>query len=532
MKLNLFIIIIVNYIQSSSQQSDRINDGASISRDNPTRNEDLEECELIGIAESLIFKLIARDANEADLTEMVENNEGFKELEAFDKAVRSDFIDATYGTRRTTVLTRQRLRLKNFIIHVRSLILQKFRDVCTAHFRSQLMSRYDAERELIVVIENYLFSENQPCLCANDREHERERLILNSPFSPNNYLQFDQQFDLVYQLETHMNRQQVTELSVYHIIPIQLISQFFQIWLSDESTTVTDPDLNVCVITLFNRLKRSMRKLFLVNIIKLYGSSRIPIDVNSRTFFSEAVELTHGMLSGNIVLAPVNRGPFSPQFHRTGDELMNAIESNLEPIIGSLHHRDSLRLSQLLRDFNARASTWTPVTRFINGMSRFFTLYAALYQYDITTFNIEEWLLRRPTDEDLSNIPGMTEDLKEELKNQDFWDVKKPDGRSKRSVFEKSVNYLKQYFTRFILDTMEIHTTKSTQQKEFVWTCNFTCLLNDYRKLYSNKDKNDELCDSFSSYLYSTISARTDWRDCNNLKKFGPKPKWLNIMVK
>lgn len=326
MKLIVFVFIVVTSFQLSKQNG-RINYGASTSS-GQTRELSFEECEIIGYADRIINLLFSEDANGADLREMMENHR--QELRAFRDEIFSYITVTRFGAQYIADATRQRNRLRFFTSYMTMKILSMVNDDCTRHYRHSLVHNYDSESNMILVTGNVSYQPDT-CLCEN----YRERSILSRPFSlPHNYLH---QPDLALQLEVNINQVNTPEVSVYHVIPLSLITKFFNAWLSEEPTNETNSYFNLCIQTLLGRLRRSMQKLLIASFGRSPGDN---VTFDTSNFFSETIELTHGMLSGNMFIGPTNRGPFSPAFHRHGDITTS------HRARGGTHHRNPA-----LRDF-------------------------------------------------------------------------------------------------------------------------------------------------------------------------------------
>lgn len=261
-----------------------------------------------------------------------------------------------------------------------------------------------------------------------------------------------------------------------------------------------------------------MRKLLLVSIRRLPENFRHEaVDINSNIFFLEAIERTHDMLSGNIFLGPTYRGPFSAEFQRSGVELLDSFESGIEPIIGHQRYGMLSLLFNSLRLYVQHASNLRPFDRLTMGLTNFFLLNFALHQSDVIPFERTQWELRQPTEQELANVRSVQ--LRNEWRNQSFWDVKRSTNRKRRSVVDsetptvvkKSIaimDHAKDQWSKFTLDLMMILMEASNRNKELDWTCHFACLFKNYtfdKREMMNDRQQSEPCITFDEFLYSKI---------------------------
>lgn len=358
----------MHYLQTSHQQDD--------SRENIRGSrETLEIIELGSYAARLVNLLLSEDTSGVDLEQMMVDR--FDEMVAFHDEVISYFELAKFGAQRITDPVRWNRRLNNFlrsIFMVTSITLNK---ACTGHYYWHSSYSFNPTSNMIEVSESVGHSQRTACLCGSYRRGEVS--TLSAPFAtPSTYLSNDSS---VVQWEIRGDEIIKSELSVYHVIPLRLISKFFDTWLSDNSTEISDPSFSGCLRILFGRLRRSMRKLFLVSVRRSSGFS---INVDSNNFFSEAVERAHGMFSGNIFLGPSDRGPFSPTFGKSGDELLDAFEFSAKPIIGTRRYEQLLRMFEQLRHYVTLVPQWSPLARFVLGMRHFFALFMTFDKIRIT----------------------------------------------------------------------------------------------------------------------------------------------------
>lgn len=182
------------------------------------------------------------------------------------------------------------------------MISEVIQKACLSHYKLKLQLEHDGNGNIKLVHESLRCSSSQGssnCLCVNFAQEQSVSsvpLVFTALRRPNIEMN-------VYVTET---RSSLVPITVYHIIPLPLITRFFDYWLSD---TVAFPNnsFNDCVKTLFFRLKRSMQKLLIVNIkrTRLFRDRLEPPSANENPFdpdniFSVSdIRYATSLLSGN-----------------------------------------------------------------------------------------------------------------------------------------------------------------------------------------------------------------------------------------
>lgn len=507
----------ISYISSV----DRINQGASTSRDLTQ----YEEIEILNYAQSTVRLMLAEETNGASLTDMISTR--FDEIVEFHNEIFSYSTLAEYGSLAITDLVRRTKRIHLYLHHLRMIILETVEMACSNHFDLRLSYEYSHVTNTISVTENVSFP-LEDCLCEN----ERERMMLSAPFSLplNNHSELTLQF-----VNVNSGRVSTMEAAQYHIIPLSLISRFFQVWLTDESTGSLQTDFNDCVVTLFGRIRRSMQKILIAQVRNspefsnddFYNiQSNLQYSSNN-TFFFNMFGRAYSWLNGNVFIGPRNRGPFSPTFERDEGELLEAFEFDSEPIIGRQHYRESLNLFFQLLDFLNQAPSMFPFDRLLYGFSLFSSMTITLSEYPTALMHSGDWELREPTDAELSNL--RSSQLRRVVRGQRYWSIKKQPERSPRSVeyhYESietppevvplTMGELKIRWSQFVEDMMKIVMEARSRGESVVWSCNFTRLYKDYLKQKLDSNFKCNYCKSFDEYLFSKIKTSWNWRRCNN----------------
>lgn len=269
--------------------------------------------------------MIAEDLNGGNLTEMM-NSDRFSELQAFHDHIYSYYFLAEFGIQQFTDAN-LRERRRNYYVSslIRALIITIAKS-CNSHFCYKLWYEYDSETNTIQGRENisYRFTEND-CLCYN----YQERLILSEPFVPPSL----QRPETTVQIFINDSEVSLLDVQQYHVIPLPLISRFFQIWLSGDSLDFPENQFTGCLRVLIGRLRRSMQKLLIVQMRNSQAFSdeewytiRSNLESSNANFFTELFRRRNSWLRGNIFLGPRNRGPFSPEFEMPAALTLTAFE--------------------------------------------------------------------------------------------------------------------------------------------------------------------------------------------------------------
>lgn len=257
MNFILFGTLVLVCFKISHQQNDdeRINEGASTSREDLS---DCEKCEISGYAERMVRLMMADDRDGGDLTYLMNND--FDALQAFHDEIFANILLAEYGAKAYSDAFRRARRLDLLGMYISLNILEVLIKTCNEHNRDQLWYEYDRTKNVILLRENFSFSSDDVCLCENYRERSTFIRPLLLPT-------YNSRFERVYQYVGVNNNISNVETIQYYIIPLSLISKFFEVWLSDEPENSNEnTSFNQCTRTLIGRLKRSMQKLLLVKL--------------------------------------------------------------------------------------------------------------------------------------------------------------------------------------------------------------------------------------------------------------------------
>lgn len=223
----VFVFMICVLLQPSEQQNEneRINDGASTSRQDLDR---CENCNIENCAMRTINLMLAEDVRGDNLTHMM--NHRFDELEEFFNEIISNFMLAKYSTADMLNAARQDSRFEYFLAYLRGTVQEIFYNVCEEHFYFKIWYEYDSQRRMIFVREHVRTNDNSnDCLCGN----HQERMILYEPFVIPNFTFPDK----IYQFNSNINEVSVFNTSSYHIIPLCLLQKFFEVWQTQKITS-------------------------------------------------------------------------------------------------------------------------------------------------------------------------------------------------------------------------------------------------------------------------------------------------------
>lgn len=542
MKSFILTSLILTFVKISYQQDDyeSMDEGASSSSSSSSADglTGQEKCEIWGYAESLVRLMMAEDRDGGDLNDLMNND--FEALRAFHDEIVSYFLLAERGPHGITDRFHREERLEQMAMFIHSYVTETIENACNEHYRGKLFYHYDRRRNIIVVRDSISFSSNN-CLCEN---HE-ERWSLRTPL----VLPEFNVTEIINQYVINQNYVSREETTQYHIIPLTLISRFFQTWLSNEETYPANIPFNNCVRTLVGRLRRSMQKFILVKLKRSLGFSSVS-DVNigkffiNNNFFSvQVLGRADGFLNGNIFLGPSHRGLSDPNFRSIDEEMLEAFEYDAVSIVGESHYANLFFLFTELRDFVMEAPEMRTIQRLLRGFQEFIELQSRMTLYDITTMNRDQWEQRLPNGEELEKVD--TDEIRKLLRNRTFWAIKKRRRftRSEDNYFsiKKGMNnkkmakkgHLRRRWSEFISDLMEISLEARSHDESPVWFCDFTCLYNDYLFNYSKKINSDCLhCKNFGDYSYSKVSDSKDWYNCNIYEKMTLKTDWCQAWLR
>lgn len=543
----LFVILILFYFDATNGINHRINEGASTSREPSERELDnCVRCDLQNRALNLVLLMTAEDSANENLTYMMNNR--FSELEAFYTEVNHIILDVEFQGSNTSAEEGIR-RLNYFTEMTDQKLLELFQKACTDHYYYHSFCEYNRQMNRVFLRETIDYNTN--CLCRNSWE---EQPVLNAPFS----LPVAKKPEKKYALLFFKNEDRLTaeEISIHHVIPLELITRFFQVWLSDDSDSHLRNIFNGCVLKLFGRLKRSMQKILLVSIRKSGIFSHQPESLNNDnlsfasddTLLLESIKKAVSWLCGNIFIGPTNRGPFDPAFERSGDQLLEAFDYGAEPIVGQRRFQLLLESFYQMLDYVYQAPRMNPFWRLIYGFN-IFTVMALSFHTDIvgiTEMDSENWVEVLVTEEVLRRIKS--ESTRREMANKKYWDIKQNPQRFQRSInddyyyskYEKESSLteveLKNFWREFVSELMKVSLKAlSNDQSSLVWSCNFTQLYNDYLSRESISKDDCSACVSLDEFLYSKIPNSKDWYRCNNNEAIVSTIEWCvawkNIMM-
>lgn len=217
-----------------NENAERINDGASTSQELTP----YEQCELWSYVDNIVRLITAEDIEASNLTDLMNNR--FHELEAFHEEVFSNLLLAEYGAQFIFDAERRTERIEYVIYYTTMKLLEIIVESCMGHRRLKLEYSYDPERNVIILKEDTSFSSDY-CLCRNYEERRTlsEELSLPAIERPWRTVQVDMNENEVSMIETVQ----------YHVIPLSMLSKFFQLWLSDDLDP-SSTDYNRCVLLL------------------------------------------------------------------------------------------------------------------------------------------------------------------------------------------------------------------------------------------------------------------------------------------
>lgn len=526
MNFVLLVISVMFCLGLTHANNQRVNEGASTSRHEEPVDESMH-CELIGYAERFVLLMTAQDFRDLSMTEMM--NDHYPELEAFYNEINAILVAAEFGHGEIEIdLEVSARRLRYFRTTVNLFLSQIVQKACESHYRLNSFYEFDHQNGNINVHQT-LNCESSECICTNN---PRERSILSAPLrlpAPR------RSENLIPSSQNNLD----VEISAHHIIPIQLITRFLNVWLSDHPTP-PDNNFNGCMQTLFGRLRRSMQKLLLVSMRNshvfsdsLHEQGQGDIFFADGTFRISNIQNAITWMSGNIFFGPNQRGPYDPTFERTIERQLAAFDYSAEPIVGRPRLLELEQIFHRMLNFIQPSSDSNPFVRLMHGFDIFVDTALTINIEAAAPLNMHQWEELQPSVDDLRFIRP---ELFRALRSRRFWSVKKnsTNQRPPRSVdyyyhddlssddsstkkYPMTEAELKQRWSEFVIDMVEVHLEARSRGLSLDWSCNFTRLYDDYifRKLEPVNDKNGD-CLRFDEFLYLKISGIKDWYECNH----------------
>lgn len=221
-------------LDNNNNNDERINEGASTSTQ-------LEECEIVSYVDDVVRLMLAEDVTGGNLTELM--NSRFHELQAFYDRISINYILAEHGVQRVNYTTLEYTRREFFTHALKEFITDTVATACSEHYYYKLWYVYDNENNVILPRENISSRSNpENCLCEN----YEERLILSQPFR----LPPLRRPETILQIAVNNNGAYAMQVSSYHVIPVALISRFFEVWLSETLEDIPEVDVNGCLFVL------------------------------------------------------------------------------------------------------------------------------------------------------------------------------------------------------------------------------------------------------------------------------------------
>lgn len=509
MEIILLIFTTLINLKFSIQQIDteRVNDGASTSTGHHYA---CEYCEIQNL-------MLAEDIRGSNLTELVASNRT-DELDIIHDEIFSNVMLAQYGSREFTDTARHRLRLDYFLAYLQETVYEIFQRACTDHYNHRRWYEYDDRRKLVLVRETISTNNNSNnCLCGNNQE----RTILNEPFKLPN-VTFP---DVAHQLNTDNDELTVFETRPYHIIPLGLIQDFLEEWLTgaDDNTDNESMNYNDCANTLCGRLKRSMRKIVISRLKKTSGIT------NDGVWYRLGVgfQTDHNRNIFTEVFSQAFASPFDPTFYASEEHLIHYLDEDVRFVIGQDRFEELVALFYHLHNFmlsTAGLDELPPVVRLLQGFGLFVRISNAMFGGYVTPLDPQQWELRRPTEWELRLVRSV--ELRMELRNQRFWAITNSHvrfhNRFPRLANPSQAASIKYVWRRFFLNLMIMSMNASAKDESLVWSCNLTRLYNDY--LFHETASTHTECPGciYSFGEYAKISLSIDWQRCISNEKIPP----------
>lgn len=319
-------------------------------------------------------------------------------------------------------------------------------------------------------------------------------------------------------------------ISQYDIIPLTLISRFFEVWSNSFSTMSNFYEcINSAHLKFFND------KLLSYNILKTRQN-----EINDNNIYHFVINHTnindlkrHWFSSdtgGNFFSVPENRIPSSPRFIQRDVGSMLSFDFDSAPIVGQEHYEEMLSLFKRLIDYvGTNPDDATPFERYILGVELYFSMMTTFASYRTHHFDLSQWEERAMTEEELSRF---SEEERDNYRGKLYWAVKKNFKRSRRSVSrnEEKCYLMKQLskkrWSEFVVYIMNAFLDSESYGEDILWANDFARLYIKSRSELSTKTNGNCLTNELDTFLYSKISRMQEWYDCISFKDTKDPNKW------
>lgn len=505
---NILFILIVSIIFKLSYEIDEDN-YYKISEEAFTIKQKLtssQECDISNFAERVV-RLLTSEDRESDLIYFANNR--FPELQAFHDELFSYFSKVEFSNKDLSDVTpaESSEKLRHFLTALELMMLQMALNSCSRHFHGKQWRKYEHEKNIILLHENVSFSENT-YLCKSNQKQSITKTFL--PLDKYHYSM---------KLPKNFNSENEVEMSKHHLIPLTLISQFFQSWLSNQSSSTNS---NNCTNEVLSRLTQSMQKLLIVSLKNSKKSTNEDnLNINfaiesiiNNNYSTEIFEHTDSFLRGNILVIFKNSDPV-PKFDGNEEELLKANEHKVNRIIGPTRSQQLLNLYNNLLEYNRVAFKMTPLKRFIKGFNIFTLMTTTFGGYDIIKFHYNQWEEQKSFENELNKIKNRLNQKESRRSSKIENEIQTK--TTLTSLENLKILPIKRLWSEFIIDVMKISIENVNKSELAIWSCDLTRLYRNYLLCKSNKTNGDcSDCVSFDAFLFSKISQSHEWQECND----------------
>lgn len=551
MKRKVLFLLLVTCTKTSFAEDNIY--APSTSQQGSDQSRDLDTCILDRHAESILTLLTGEDLSSDHFENSVD--ERIPETELFASQVETMFRFATLGVNNFfddisgPLQPDFQARLNYLTIRIVRRFIEIYYGTSSEPYREEITYRYNRENHTFSFTHN-IRSVPRSLPSSENSTGSRQNGFTVFYQAPTFYLTNPRSDERKPFVVTHLGRtSEGVPLAKYYIIPRKLIVKFLKRWLSGYETNRPRSSSEFRKrVTMFHRLKQSLKKLMIYYIRKFFSiSAENTVNYDYRlllsndNYFFQAVEsfLTDSA-GGNTFVGPSDRGPLDPTYETENNYrgALRAFDYDCEPIIGSERYNEMLNLFNNLLNYVENARRLEGLDRMTQGAELVITMVLTIERFRQTNYDESNWIQRILNSKELSKVP---DNLKREFKTKIFSAIKRSEERSKRSLNNserlyqtKTIfsieNYSKQQWSNFISDSIKNILKYRNTGKAVAWEHYLNRLyFHEWFPSLRNESESTD-CDNqnFDSYLYLKISKIPAWQECNSFTRSNEPENWCS----